>query len=112
MPQDRVVRWREVRPDNGQIKEALEDYVGKAGSVFMKDRLYCVLPGKTSSALKRAAPGFARPAEIECDTKRLFEVCVHEDSIYVITRMADEFTAAVAEGFAVLCANTWRGERE
>lgn len=112
MAQDRVVRWREIIPNNQQIKEALEDYVGEAGSVVITDRLYCVLSGKTSPALKRVAPGRARTVAIGYNAERRFEVCIGKDFINVITRMADEFTSAVAEGFAVLCANAWRGERE
>jgi hypothetical protein len=55
----------------------------------------------------RASHELAREAR-----ERWFEVWVGQDCIDVITRMMDEVTNNIAQGFAKLCARWWEGEIE
>jgi hypothetical protein len=109
---DRFVYWTQVHPTSEQIGQALGDYVGEAGTVgfsIESHRFICRFPGKPSSALKRAEPTLASVCP---DDERWFEVFMADDNIDVITRQCDEFTSAVAEGFAALCARVWKGKRD
>jgi hypothetical protein len=104
---DRFVYWRgeKKRPSKVAIRKALIGYIGGAGKVYWKaNRFFAYPPGVPSDPF----PGLGPPVQ---DT-RWFEVYLHEDAIDVITRMADEFTMVVAEGFAALCARYWQGERD
>jgi hypothetical protein len=107
---DRFVYWSQVHPTFEQIGQALEDYVGEAAWMIAvgSGRFICRFSGKPSSALKRAEPTLASVCP---DDERWFEVFVADDNIDIITRQCDEFTSAVAEGFAALCARVWRGKR-
>jgi len=111
MSTDRFVRWRkDKRPLPSEIEAALERYIGIPSTIDRRpDRILVDLPGKAGNP-------FPRPVDEE-----LFEapfdsrtIEVYIDPLYtdVITRQADEFTCAVAEGFARAIARHWNGRRE
>jgi len=94
--------------------------VGETGKVKWDEeghRFYAIFPGKPSGALRRAAPDLAFPWGDDPQfyhQERWFEVYLDKNDghIDVITRIADEFVNAVADGFANLCARVWEGTRE
>lgn len=115
MARDIFVYWPKlpdiVMPAKEAIAQVLEDYVRGLGSVEFHEgtgRFYATLLGRPSSAKKSVFPVHAH---IEEGDTRWFEVFMHEDSINVIIRHADDVTSAIAEGFAQLCVHLWRGNR-
>lgn len=118
---DRFVNWTTTTPTFEEIRWVLEDYLGEAGIVTFeadadvpKEWLWITLRGAPSYPLKRVAPEHAHVAAFAemMHDPRTFEIFVGEDHISVITRMSDEYTKVVAEGFANLAARWWKGRRE
>jgi len=122
MAQDRFVYWKEERPTRKELKGVLEDFLGgmavgikygtfESGASKDKDLEFwsILLVGKPSFPFKRL-PGFGKGSfgGQEMHTERWFEVVVAPDSIDVITRMSDELTSVIANGFAELCARYWQ----
>ena len=106
---DRFVRWEDVskKPTSMQVREVLEDYLGFGGWIYNnEDDWFTVqLPGLYSHPLRRQNTHIS-----DAHGERFFEVCcIHDDSIDVITRLADEFTNNVADGFAKLIARWFEG---
>jgi len=115
MARDRFVYWLAGAPSIHDIQHALEDYLGEAGSIAADGfRFVAWLSGTTSHPLRRITPDDTRVAMFADLSKqpRAFEVCVADDHIDVITRLGDEYTNVVAEGFAALAARYWKGRRE
>ncbi len=105
MSDRREVSFTGDAPDEARIGDALRAYVGGAGRVWWSqaiDRWVVDLTGEWSSAVPGAAPE---------EGPRAFEIVRHPRKLVVITRHADEYTAAVAEGFAALAVSLWRGLR-
>jgi hypothetical protein len=115
MGRDRFVYWLADAPSIHDIQHVLEDYLGEAGNVSADGfRFAAWLAGAPSHPCRRTAPHDTRVlafAEMAEDT-RAFEVLVADDHIDVITRMGDEYTNVVADGFAALAARYWKGRRE
>lgn len=112
MASDRFVRFDEVTPTQEMIQTVLEDFLGGVGKIEWKaDRFFVDLPGKGSFVFCRVGknPSGCHPAPRE---ERWFEVWVGVTRIDVITREADEFTNALADRFARLCANYFKGTLE
>ena len=120
MALDRFVYWPlTAGPSQSELTLLLEDYFGAAaeGIATEGSRLVVTMRGRTSGALRRVAhaPEAMRViAQYETDQNepRTIEVFMHHHCIDVITRHADEFTNAVAHGFAALCARVWVGHLE
>lgn len=111
---DRFIHWRKRRPSKIQIQRVLEDYLGDAMVRLFVDggRITVLLHGKPSFPFKRLREmGKYREGQ-EAHDERWFEVYCTNTNIDVITRMTDEYTNVVAEGFAVLCARFWEGKRD
>lgn len=114
---DRFIYWkrRGPRPSVSDVRTVLQDYLGDAASkVAVKDRTRVIaeLRGDPRFPFRRM-PGYegdARSSELH--GHRWIEVYVAADNIDVITRMADEYTNVVADGFATLAARFWEGKRE
>lgn len=116
MPTDRIIRWAapSLAPTLADLGGLCEDYTrGIAPPPYWAGgRWNVTLPGEIRSALhnldaRRA--GLYEPGRARC-----IEVWRSNDgeSVYVITRSADEVTSAVADGLAALVARHWGGERE
>lgn len=101
MALDRFVYWDNEKPSEYDIGILLQNYMRDAAKqvewkgarfiVFLFG--YTELPGRSE--------------------KRVFEVYISKDAhIDVITRDMDDYTNAVAEGFARLAARRWKGRLE
>jgi hypothetical protein len=107
MAHDRFVYWSKDKtriPTREDVQAALIAYLGDGGTVeWVEDqgRLYAHLPGTPSDPVEKLLPD-----------SRWIEVFIHHDSVDVITRQADSFTNAVADGFANFCMRRWNGRRE
>lgn len=120
MSLDRFVRWQtELRPTREELQLVLEDYLGGAGEArWDTDRFFVTLTGLRSEAYRRCAHvtevvrAYAEHTLREPPANRIrwIELYLHEDSIDVITRCADDFTNAVAERLAEICAAYWDGK--
>lgn len=114
MALDRFIYFKKGKtPSLETIRDTLEDYLGGAlEKLDVQDRIFATLRGKPSFPLKRI-PEMAKYAEAsEQHEERWFEVCRTDTSIDVITRMTDEYTNVVADGFAALVARFWKGKRD
>lgn len=112
---DRFITWNSARkaPKFKELKAVLEDYLSGAAVKVDEDgqRIYAILQGKPSFPFKRI-PTYERDgAYQEQHDERWIEVYWSVGSIDVITRMTDEYTNGVAEGFATLVARFWKGKR-
>jgi hypothetical protein len=119
---DRFVRWTTTVPTVVQLRMLLEDYFGDIAAVsFENARFVCELNSRDSHAMRRmehlsqAARDAAQYLTGEGEV-RVIEVFVHDRGRYdvepcidIITRHADEFTNALAEGLMLLCARLWDG---
>jgi hypothetical protein len=93
-------------PAADDLGDYLRLYVSDGGTVeWSRDRWMVTLPGTPRDLAGRLGPEDMP----EC---RWFEVWRSDESVDVITRMADAFTNAVADGFAARVAERWRGRRE
>jgi hypothetical protein len=117
---DRFVRWKPrtkdspAKPSRNDIRNVLEDYLGDVLLRIDVDgpRITALLKGKPSFPFKRI-PEMGKYTEgQEQHDERWLEVYWTNTNIDVITRMTDEFTNVVAEGFAALAARFWEGKRD
>lgn len=111
---DRFVTWKKTRPSLKTVKAVLRDYLGGAATEITDDkhRITALLVGKPSFPFK-SIKAQAKYREVrEIHDERWIEVYVSKGGIDVITRMTDEYTNVLAEGFAVLAARFWGGKRD
>ena len=111
MALDRFVYWVDRRPED--VRKLAEDFFG-GGAVHYEDdgsRLYVTLHGAPSNPFERSEPGVGLLNRQQIE--RWIEV-YYADPKYVdvITRMADSYTNALAEGFAALLAHYYGARRE
>jgi hypothetical protein len=115
MSYDRIIRWSydapKPPPTLEELTNALKEYIHESGTVEVKDSNWIVV-----YLIGRAHDPFL-PKELYEGPRavRAFEVFYQPTGvrwINVITRQADRFTLAVAEGAAQLVAQVWRGKRE
>jgi hypothetical protein len=95
---------RKRMPTRDSLRDVLVGYMNGAGLVRWHDetaRFYVDLVGGPSDP----TPGV--PPEV-LPEERWFEVCIGEDHVDVITRGADPYTRAVANGFAALAERMWK----
>lgn len=118
MSRDVVVRWpsrSQGAPTADSLRAILEDYLGPQCRVDWEVDRFMVRLGIQSFAHRREPVVWseAKRAAIleEPDGIRAIEVWTDPDGlcVYVMTRHADEFTCAVADGFAGVIARAWRG---
>lgn len=111
---DRFVKWKKTKPSLKSVMAVLRDYLGEGAVRITADehRITALLVGKPSYPFK-SVKAYAKYREAsETHDERWIEVYVTKKNIDVITRQTDEYTNVVAEGFAVLAARFWGGERE
>lgn len=92
--------------------EACHRYLGSAGDVRWHKatgRYVATVEGAPSATFEAWDPVTQNSPYGE---RREFEVEVGIDSVTVITHHTDEFTVAVADGFAEACARYWKGTLE
>lgn len=111
---DRFVYWNKRRPTKLEIQQVLEDYLGTVlTNIYVEGpRITVLLQGKPRFPFRRIAEMASYTEAQEQHDRRAIEVYWTNKSIDVITRMTDEFTNVVAEGFAALAARFWEGKRE
>jgi hypothetical protein len=109
----RNVYWQQEQPTLDQLDKILTNYIGDAGVVerVTENSWVCIFPGKPISPFSEV-PGLEKRAIPYPDPERSFEVLNLDDSISVLTSLADPFTDAVADGFARFCTIHWEGRRE
>lgn len=115
MALDRFIYWGKKRPTKKQLAIVLTDYLGGVGEcTWGGGRWTCTLLGRPTLALRSLYKTFADVDGDMADMPRVrwFEVFWGKGNIDVITRQADDYTNAVAEGFTALCARHWQGRRE
>lgn len=111
MALDRFVYWKERCPTFQEVQHVLEDFFNGAAEVRRStDRWICTLPGAPQSPLHRVDRLLVEAPDAHADGERWIEVFMHEDSLDIITRMADEYTNALAEGLARIFARYWQGK--
>ncbi len=110
---DRMIYWGEKRPNNATLEKILHNYVGKAGRTqWSGGRLFCALVGRNSYPLK-GIPGVDPHVEAAKETERhqgrWIEIYhVEGEPTDVMTRFADVFTNAVADGFIMLLTSFYK----
>lgn len=113
MSLDRFIYWREKKPTSVEIANFLTNYMGSAQKDFKYDYTlgqHCWtvgVPGVGCNPLCRLAG-----TEDASQGERWFEVYLTDDSLDVLTRMQDQFTNAIAEGFAEMIARWYEAERK
>jgi hypothetical protein len=109
---DRIAKWgaRKPKRPKQQIGETLRRYLGEAATSIECNaksiRWVAWLHGRDNHPFP--IPG---RKDLEGDY-RGFEVCVDDEGIDVITRQADEYTNAVADGFFEAVVRYWGMEKE
>lgn len=115
MARNIFVSWNKANtPTFEEVSLILEDYLSGVGTVEVRgDFLLVTLHGKISCAFRRIH-GYESKAtameEMGATHPRFFEVYFVEEGIRVVTRMADELTNAIAEGFAAMILHFKQGE--
>lgn len=117
MALDRFVYFRRAKkPTKKELRLVLDDFFGGATTEIKwdRDRFFVTLVGRHTNALRRMedVPDFVRREPDPGFEGRHLEVWIGSDCIDVMTRQADEFTNALAEGFAKLVARFWHGDLE
>lgn len=116
MATDRTVRWKASPPSLEDLDQTLRCYVDAAAKEVRWDsdghRFYAVLKGRPRHPFEWDESVKELARALKQHDERWFEVYVDDRYVDVITRGADEFTMAVAEGFAALIARRWDGRRE
>lgn len=115
MALDRFVYWREKPgPSLDDIKTVLEDYLGGAAVEVSVNHFHILakLHGRPQFPFRRVPEYDKLAPASEQQEERWFEIYVDpkRGHIDVITRMTDEYTNIVAEGFAQLAARFWKGK--
>lgn len=103
MATDRFIYWESkgLHPTYDEIELAVKNYVNLPDSVTKEGNfLFIALPGNASFNDRFTPP----------DNVRWFEVFYDKDYVDVMTRLQDEFTSAVADGFARAIARRWSGK--
>lgn len=85
----------------------LEDYLGFTAAEIDGRRITASIPGVPSFPFKRMGH-----THTFSQNERWIEVFYHDDCIDVITRLTDEFTNAVAEGFYALMLRYFQAATE
>ncbi len=113
MALDRFVYWGSEVPTKEIIYQTLQCYLGMAVDEISIDdnRMTAVLVGAPSFPFRhiKGYEDFAAASEIH--DERWFEVYYDSKYVDIITRMADEYTNVVADGFAALCARFWKARQ-
>jgi len=114
MAQDRFVYWKKKKPTVKELRCLLEDYLGGAMAQIQdtvagsRNPWWAIkLAGRPSAPWRRVKGYKNLAACMEMQKERWFEVCVSSNSIDVMTRLGDEYTSVVAEGFASLVARMY-----
>ena len=114
MARDLFVYWQDDKPSQEVLGLVLRNYLGEIGEIeFKNSTWFCTLPGKRTHPFKNV-PGFAQKACVDGAEERWFEVFWHDDEINaidIITRQQDDFTNAVAVGFAEICVLSWKARK-
>lgn len=111
MARDVVIRWQGQGPTQEQLTCVVEDFFAGIATktAWDADRFFVTLPGPTHGA-------FSRLPDLEVirmpSDERWIEVWPSDDCLYVMTRMMDEVTNVLADGFAELLARVWDGHIE
>lgn len=111
---DRFVYWTEDRPTPDQLFAITRDFFGDTATVTRKANgtIYAKM-GARSEPLAAVSEYVAKGVELEKafpvrPQTRCIELFPHDNSVDVITRLADEFTDALADGLARLLARYYR----
>ena len=114
---DRIVYWKDKAPPRDAIEKLTRCFFGEAAQVeWSENRLVCTLPGTISPAL-RGQEGLPENRvhiyewEHQQKRERWVEVWCGSDTVDVITREQDEFTAVLADGLSATLARFFKGER-
>ena len=117
MSLDRYVNFKTKKPTKEQLQMILEDYLGGIGEIEChSSRWFVALPGKPSFPFRRLDGLEDYQAMYSQADGRYFEVYINLEpaadnpNIDVLTRVADEFTNNVAQGFAELIARYFNAE--
>jgi hypothetical protein len=107
---DRTAHWTDTAPTDLEIRTVTENFFGAAAESYRKDgaRLYIYLYGRSSSAL-RSIQGVVQERR---PTERWIEVWFGKEYCSVITRSADEYTSALADGLHALLIQAFKGSRD
>ena len=115
MSADRFIRWREERPSIGQLHAVARDFLGVRWSARI-DGVWIVCETSDSVTDALASEGALSVVQrgISGQTpERCFSV-FHDTApgghTSVITRLADEFTDALADRYAAIVARRWDAE--
>jgi hypothetical protein len=112
MSLDRFVNWKKERPTKRQVRAVLRDFFSTYHSIkWDRDRFYIKLPGKPSCAYRSLARTRKIPLS-ELPQGRCIEVHLGKGNLDVITRHADEYTNALAQGLAEAFSRFWDGDLE
>lgn len=105
MARDRIAHLTTASPTLTELREAATRYLGGCGTTETHNGFFCcVLPGAPTPVFAQLYRDYGH--------ERWFEVWRVEEGegkpfVNVITRQADEFTSAVADGFFAAAARYW-----
>ena len=114
MAQDRFIYWEDntKRPSIEELEETLRRYLHCGDEVERQGdiTLIATLPGTACHVWRPDLDAVEHEMGGAKNRERWFEIYCNPDSTYdVLTRHADEFTNAIADGFAALVARYWGG---
>ena len=116
MATDRILHWADEVPSEAELTTLCNDYMGMAGGASWHfDRLVIRLKGYLSRALINMPKATAEQKHFwtsQALEPRVIEVFFDDEHVDVITRSADEFTCAVADGLVALIARHWGAKPE
>lgn len=107
MALDRFVQFPPRKyPKKAEVEQVIKNFLGGVGTVeWKKDRFFISLPGTPTYTYKDIK---GAPQREEIQPERWIEVCIG-NPMDIITRMADEFTNALAARLAKAFARYWEG---
>src|ERR1019366_9963794 len=103
------------KPTDEQLRQVVEDFFNGVGEISdnysrKHERPWWIvlLPGTPSNPLKRIFPEVFEH-QPPGGKERWLEVVVDDGSVDVLTRQADDFTNALADGLAEVLCRGWSG---
>ena len=111
MASDRYIRWHPRRPTPKKLDPVIRYFFGDGVHIsYLHDHCWIIeLPGKPQN---RGLPGHQIPADELYQKRRCIEVHPGTKCVDVLTRRADPFVSAIADGLTVFIARALGGSIE
>ena len=110
MASDRYIRWHPRRPTPKKLDPVIRYFFGNGIQIIHENRYWIICLHGTPDS--RGLPGHMIPADELYNGERFIEVHPGTKCVDVLTRRADPFVSAIADGLTVFIARALGGSIE